>query len=63
MWDIGWRIIVVGLVFLLDFVFFAGLVWAEFVDVRARWAAIDRRPVLTVRDRGRTAASPAGVRT
>ena len=60
MWDIGW--IGVGLIFSLDLLVFADLVRAEFSDVRARRRAVKRGQVLTVRDRGPTAASPKGVR-
>jgi hypothetical protein len=63
MWDIGWRSIAVGVVFLLDPVVFGDLVRGEFADVRARWVAMKRGQVPTVRDRGATAASPKGVRT
>jgi hypothetical protein len=60
--DIGCRSIALGL-FLLDLIAFADLVRADFSDVRKRRVAIKRGPVLTVRDRARTAASPVGVRT
>jgi hypothetical protein len=61
MWDIGWRSIAVGVVFLLDLVVFGDLVRGEFSDVRARWMAIKRGRVPAVRDGGATAASPKGV--
>jgi hypothetical protein len=63
MWDIGWRSIAVGVVFLLDLVVFGDLVRGEFPDVRARWVAIKRGQVPTVRDGGPTPTSPEGVRT
>jgi hypothetical protein len=63
MWDIGWRSIAVGFVFLLDLVVLADLVRAEFSEGRARRVAIERGQVPTVSDRGPTAASPEGVRT
>jgi hypothetical protein len=61
MWDIGWRSIAVGGVFLLDLVVFGDLVRGEFSDVRARWMAMNRRRVPAVGDGGATAASPKGV--
>jgi hypothetical protein len=63
MWDIGWRSIAVGVVFLLDLVVFGDLVRGEFADVRARWVAIKRGQVPIVRDGGATAASPKRVPT
>jgi hypothetical protein len=61
MWDIGWRSIAVGGVFLLDLVVFGDLVRGEFSDVRARWMAMNRGRVPAVGDGGATAASPKGV--
>jgi len=63
MFDIGWRSIAVGLVFLLDLIVFADLVRGEFSDVRAKRVAIERSQAPTVRDRRPTASSLKGVRT
>jgi hypothetical protein len=60
MWDIGWRSIAIGVVFLLDLVVFGDLVRGEFSDMRARRVAAKRGQV---RDRGPAAASPKGVHT
>jgi hypothetical protein len=60
MFDIGWRSIAVGLVFLLDLIVFADLVRGEFSDVRAKRVAIKRSQAPTVWDRGPTAPSPKG---
>jgi hypothetical protein len=63
MWDIGWRSIALGVVFLLDLAVFADLVRRDFSDVRAKRTAIERGQVLTVSDGGPMAASAHGVRT
>jgi hypothetical protein len=59
MWDIGGSV-AIGLVSLLDLVFFGDLVRGEFPHVRARRVAVKRGQVM---DRGPAAASPKGVRT
>lgn len=72
MWDIGWRSIAVGLVFLLDLIVFADLVRADLSDLRTTWVVIKRGRVPTASfrppsaraaDRSRTAAPPEGVRS
>jgi hypothetical protein len=63
MWDIGWRSIALGVVFLLDLAVFADLVRRDFSDVRAKRTAFEHGQVLTVRDGGPMAASANGVRT
>jgi hypothetical protein len=60
MWDIGWRSIAIGVVFLLDLIVFGDLVRGEFSDMRARRVAVKRGQV---EDRSPAAASPKGVHT
>jgi hypothetical protein len=53
MWNIGWRSIAIGVVYLLDLVVLGDLVRGEFSDMRARRVAVKRGQV---RDRGPAAA-------
>jgi len=71
MWGIGWKMIALGLIALLDLIVFADLVRAELGHARARrgvtkygrsCAAEYRRLLVGVMDHGRTAASSKGLR-
>ncbi len=44
MWDIGWRSLMVGLVFLVDLIVLANLARAELSDLRARALGEQTRP-------------------
>lgn len=53
MWDLGWRSLAVGLVFLADLIVFADLARAELRDLREARAQADRQaPPLPLANEG-----------